>query len=198
MPRKISYILAFELGLGVLALALALIFDLQPWLRFDFAHAQWLIGVVATLPMVLGLFALGLVRARWIDELQQFMREVVVPMFAGARWWMLMLVALAAGIGEELLFRGVIQDGLSDRVGPGFGLLAAALLFGLVHAMSRAYVLLATLAGLYLGLLYLWTENLLVVILVHFLYDWIALQVYVGRHRNGPSQPAADEEQITL
>lgn len=198
MPRRISYILAFELGLGVLALVLALVFGLQPWQRFDLSLPQWVIGVLATIPMVVGLVALSSVRAKWVDELQRFMREVVVPMFAGARWWMLMLVALAAGIGEELLFRGVIQDGLADRIGPGFGLLAAALLFGLVHAMSRAYFLLATLAGLYLGLVYLWTANLLVVMLVHFLYDWIALQVYVGRHRNGPSRSDSDEDRITL
>lgn len=198
MPRRISYILAFELGLGLLALVLALLFGLQPWLQFDLAFSQWLIGLVATLPMVLGLVALGLVRAKWVEELQRFMREVVVPMFAGARWWMLMLVALAAGIGEELLFRGVIQAGLGHWIGPGFGLVAASLLFGLVHAMSRAYFLLATLAGLYLGLLYLWTGNLLVVILVHFLYDWIALHIYVGRHHNSPPEPGANEDRLIL
>ncbi len=198
MPRRISYILAFELGLGVVALVLALIFGLQPWQQFDLSLPQWLLGVVATLPMLLGLAALSLLRAQWIDELQRFMRDIVVPMFAGARWWMLMLVALAAGIGEELLFRGVIQAGLGDWIGPGFGLVAASLLFGLVHAMSRAYFLLATLVGLYLGLLYLWTGNLLVVILVHFLYDWIALHIYVGRHGDKPPAPDKDDGRITL
>ncbi len=198
MPRRISLILAFELGLAVLALVLALIFGLRPWLQFDLAPGQWLIGVVATLPMVLGLAVLSLVKAQWIEDLQRFMYEVVVPMFAGARWWMLMLVALAAGIGEELLFRGVIQAGLSDWIGPGFGLVAAALLFGLVHAMSRAYFLLATLAGLYLGLIYLWTGNLLIVILVHFLYDWIALHLYVGKHRGDPPPGDFEQARITL
>ncbi|TVQ38874.1 MAG: CPBP family intramembrane metalloprotease [Wenzhouxiangella sp.] len=198
MPRRITYILAFELGLGVLALVLALLFGLRPWLQFDLAIGYWLIGGLATLPMVAGLVLLSRVKAVWIDELQRFMREVVVPMFAGANWWMLMLVALAAGIGEELLFRGVIQTGLGERIGPGFGLIASALLFGLVHAMSRAYFIIATLAGLYLGLLFLWTGNLLVVILVHFLYDWIALHVYVGRHGNDPPAATPAEGRLTL
>ena len=54
-------------------------------------------------------------------------------------------------------------------------LLLASLLFGLAHAMTLTYLVLATLMGLYLGALYAWTDQLLAPMLTHFLYDWAAL-----------------------
>lgn len=179
---SLGAILGFELGLGVLAIALALIFGLRPWAELHFGPFAWLLGLVATLPMVAVILLVEWGRWQWVLDLKTFMRRVVVPWFAGMRWWGLALVALAAGIGEELLFRGVIQAGLSGPLGPVAALIVASLLFGLVHAMSLAYFLITFLAGLYMGLLYWWTGNLLVPIIVHFLYDWAALQFYVSRY----------------
>lgn len=179
---SLGAILGFELGLGALAIVLALIFGLRPWLELGWGVMTWVWGVLATLPLLAGLLLTESARWRWVTELRDFMRRVVVPWFAGMRWWGLALVALAAGIGEELLFRGVIQAGLTGPLGPMPALILASLLFGLVHAMSRAYFLITFIAGLYLGLLYIWTGNLLVPIIVHFLYDWAALQYYVSRY----------------
>jgi hypothetical protein len=95
----------------------------------------------------------------------------------------LALLAALAGIGEELLFRGVLQVGLA-RVLPDAGaLVAASALFGLVHFVSPAYVLLAGVVGLYLGGLFLFQGNLLVPIIAHALYDFVAL-IYVTRRYN--------------
>ncbi|MFU8831096.1 MAG: lysostaphin resistance A-like protein [Wenzhouxiangella sp.] len=176
-------IILLEAGLGVLAIVLALLFGLAPWLEFEWTATAWLLGLAATVPMVLSLLLLRLTGWHWLSELEDFVRRVLVPWFGDAPWWGLALVALAAGIGEELLFRGVVQGGLAGLVGPWGALVIASLLFGLVHAMTRAYFIIATLAGFYLGLLYLWTGNLLIPIVVHFLYDWIALQFYMRRYR---------------
>ncbi len=178
--------LAFELGLGVLAIVLALAFGLKPWQALDFGPSAWLLAVLATLPMAAMLPLLARSRWAWVEELRRFMRTVVVPLFASLPNGALLLVALAAGVGEELLFRGVLQAGLSGWLGPLPGLLLASLAFALVHAVSRAYFLLSLLAGLYLGLIFLWTGNLLVVILVHFLYDWVALHWWVRGPGAGP------------
>jgi uncharacterized protein len=175
-------ILGFEFGLGVLAIVLALIFGLQPWLDLHWGAMPVLWAVLATLPLIGGLWLIDRGQARWVVDLKDFMSRVVVPWFASMRWWGLALVALSAGIGEELLFRGVVQAGLAGPLGILPALLIASLLFGLVHAMSRAYFLITFFAGIYLGLLYLWSGNLLVPIIVHFLYDWAALQYYVSRY----------------
>ncbi len=93
--------------------------------------------------------------------------------------WAIIAVSLLAGFGEELLFRGVIQAGLEQLTGTATGLVLASLIFGLLHAITPAYFILATIMGLYLGLLYQLTGNLLIPCLVHALYDWAAITWYL-------------------
>lgn len=73
---------------------------------------------------------------------------------AGARGARLALAllcfALAPGIAEELLCRGLVQRGLEARHRPAVAIAAAALFFGVLHA-DPIYSLFAALLGLYLG-----------------------------------------------
>ncbi|USZ66657.1 CPBP family intramembrane metalloprotease [Halorussus salilacus] len=92
------------------------------------------------------------------------------------------LSILVIGPAEELLFRGVVQRYLAESL-PEFGAVAlASVLFALVHVPTTFVatpdplavgVTLAILFGLsmLLGYLYVWTDNLLVPILVHGFYD---------------------------
>jgi membrane protease YdiL (CAAX protease family) len=90
------------------------------------------------------------------------------------------LIALLAGFGEEWLFRGVLQKLAETSLHPWAALLVVSVLFGLLHCITPAYSVLATLMALYLGWLALVYENLLVVIVNHAFYDFVAL-VYLLR-----------------
>jgi len=82
----------------------------------------------------------------------------------------------AAGIGEEMLFRGVLQFELGSRLGSevlAVGL--TSVVFGALHAVTPLYAGLAALASVYFGWLYLATGNLVVPIITHAFYDWAAL-----------------------
>jgi membrane protease YdiL (CAAX protease family) len=81
------------------------------------------------------------------------------------RPWDYFAVAVLAGLGEELLFRGALQ--------PLIGLVPIAVIFGLLHATALAHVILATLLGLWLGWLYLWTESLWPPIAAHAALDLV-------------------------
>jgi len=90
----------------------------------------------------------------------------------------ILIVALALGpaVGEELVFRGLIGRGLTIRRGVVAGVLWTSLLFGAAHAFPPHAV--ATIpVGLFLHLLYLYTGNLWVPILVHFCNNllWVSL-----------------------
>ncbi len=90
----------------------------------------------------------------------------------------ILVVALALGpaVGEELVFRGLIGRGLTIRRGIVAGVLWTSLLFGAAHAFPPHAV--ATIpVGLFLHLLYLYTGNLWVPILVHFFNNllWVSL-----------------------
>ncbi|MBV8232882.1 MAG: CPBP family intramembrane metalloprotease, partial [Planctomycetaceae bacterium] len=137
--------------------------------------AAW--GAVAALPM-LGMFWLAW---RWpagsLAEIKKYCIEELIPVFRDCDWHDLALIALVAGIGEELLFRGTIQAALSRWLGLWPGLAVASLLFGFLHPITPTYVAIATLLGTYLGAVWIATGNLLTVIIAHALYDFVALVI---------------------
>jgi membrane protease YdiL (CAAX protease family) len=152
-------------------------------LRLDTAGAA--LGVAATLPMLL-VFA---VITRWpvgpLARIRQFFDDVVRPLLHGCGLAELALLSLLAGVGEELVFRGVLQPALVRQLGPAPGLVLTSALFGLLHPVSATYVVLAAGLGLYLGLVVWGGGNLLVVIVAHALYDFLVL-AYLLR---GPGRP---------
>jgi uncharacterized protein len=101
----------------------------------------------------------------------------VAPIFHGVGPVGLALIAVLAGLGEETLFRGVLQPWLAGLVSPWPAVLLAAVLFGAMHPVSPMYAVLAGLAGAYFGALLVLTGNLLAPIIAHAGYDFVALLV---------------------
>ncbi len=66
----------------------------------------------------------------------------------------------------------------------------ASILFGLAHPLTTGYAVMAAIFGVYLGLLWLWSGNLLVAITAHAIYDFLALLYLVRRHRNQAAKAA--------
>jgi uncharacterized protein len=121
---------------------------------------------------------------RWpvggLARIQRFFDEILRPLLRPCSLAELALLSLLAGVGEELLFRGVLQPALMRWLGPAPGLVAASVLFGLFHPITATYVVLAAGLGLYLGLVAWAGGNLLIVIVAHALYDFVVL-VYLLR-----------------
>lgn len=145
-------------------------------------------SLAATAPLLALLLLLPRVRHwRWVEDTLGFVEQVLVPLFRGAPFGAVALVSILAGVGEELLFRGVLQDGLALKFGIAPALVTASLIFGLAHFITPAYFLIATAMGAYLGLIYHFTDNLLIPVIVHALYDWIAIHYYLRRARAAPA-----------
>lgn len=87
----------------------------------------------------------------------------------------IVLIAFIAGVGEELLFRVVLQGHLVDWFNPIIGIVLASVLFGLVHFISPVYVILTTLFGLFFGVVYHLTGSYILVAVWHFMYDVFAI-----------------------
>ena len=119
-----------------------------------------------------------------LARLNRVVNEVILPLFESCSGLDFATISLLAGVGEELLFRGVIQARLAQWLSPAAGLVLASILFGLAHTITAAYAVLATIFGLYLGGLWLWSGNLLVAITAHAIYDFLAL-VYLARRTRG-------------
>lgn len=177
----------FEAGLAPLALLLGWALGMHPLAGFSWDADAALKGVAAALPM-LGFLALSV---RWpvgpLGRIKVFFDRQLAPALKGCGWPDFALISVAAGVGEEMLFRGVLQGSFTRALGPWVGLAAAGVVFGLLHPVSTAYVVIAGLMGAYLGLVWLVTGNLLTVIVAHSLYDFIALRVLLGPRRDSPA-----------
>jgi hypothetical protein len=84
----------------------------------------------------------------------------------------LFLIAVLPAIGEELLFRGIIQKQIGRLVHPVAAVWIAAILFSGAHFQFEGFLPRLAL-GAVLGYLYFWTKNLWVPIFVHFFNNGI-------------------------
>ena len=170
--------IAFELALIPTAWLLAKVWAAEGEAtgRLDLDALRF--GVLATLPLIAGLFLITwtpLRELRALATIRRRLRDIMGDAIARLRLWQIIAISTAAGIGEEILFRGVLQDRM--------GILGTSLLFGVLHAITLSYAVLAGLLGAYLGWTLIATENLAVPVIVHFLYDVVALLVIRGELR---------------
>ena len=142
----------FEGGLVFVALALGLLFHINPFADFRIDRTSVFVGIAAALLP----FALLVVSDRFrfsaLERMKRIVLQLLGPSLAACRWYELVLVAALAGFGEELVFRGVLQRLLErwlDFGGSGHiaGLIASNVIFGLLHFLTPTYALLAGLMG---------------------------------------------------
>jgi membrane protease YdiL (CAAX protease family) len=177
-PRRAAIIIFavfFEFGLAPISLFFGWLFGHPPLARFAWSLDAVLWGVVATMPLVF----LFLAMLRWpvgpLARVKRFCDLEVVPLLEESTWSEIGLISVAAGVGEEMLFRGVFQELFTSWFGVLCGLGLASLLFGAMHPISVPYMVLATFLGVYLATVLIVGDNLLTVMVTHALYDFAAL-----------------------
>ncbi|HEV3416929.1 MAG TPA: CPBP family intramembrane glutamic endopeptidase [Pirellulales bacterium] len=175
----------FEGSLALVAIALGRFLATPPWvqIRWNWPGIGW--GLAACVPLLVAMLGLRQLRIGPLGRLNRIVDEFVVPLFAGCTILDFALISLVGGLGEELLFRGVIQAALAKWLGIAAGIAVASLLFGLAHIITPAYAVMATIIGIYFGWLWLETGNLLAPIVAHAAYDFAALAYLTRRGLQG-------------
>lgn len=163
----------------LLALALGWWLEVAPFERLVWTWRGLAGGIAATAPLLLGLAWCLRTTFPPVVHLVEIVERRVAPLFAGSGPAAIAVVALLAGLGEETLFRGVIQPALAAHLPLAAAVATTGALFGLAHWITPTYALLAGLVGAYLGVLFVVSDNLLVPILAHALYDVVALALLV-------------------
>jgi hypothetical protein len=178
-----------EGGLALVAALFAWLFGVP--LREQIAPAgtplAWAVGrgLLAALAMLAVFWWLVHSDRPTLRNLRQQVEWLIGEMFPSRSVAQFALIALLAGVGEELLFRGVVQRKLIDWTNPVAGVVIASLLFGLAHALSKLYFLLATVIGLCFGWMTWQYNDLVAPIVAHSVYDFVALVYIAG---SGPRQ----------
>lgn len=147
----------------------------EPWLALPSLQSHLLslaLGVVLGLAVVFVTRRL-VERVAWAQELARALR----PFASGLSGVGILVVALLSSVGEEFLFRGLLQ--------PWLGNLGQALLFGLLHQLrgpSRwPWVAWAGIVGLLFGAVFALTGSLLGPICAHALINGLNLN-YLQSH----------------
>ena len=191
---------AFEMALGVLALILGWTLgpDAREYIPELSKENYWPVvsgigyGCLAAIPMYGFIEIVKRLPLESVRELERLSDDGMFKALLQLSKFELILISFAAGVGEELLFRGWLMYFLASPIGteaPGMGQLAAGLIassiaFGLVHPISKLYVFLAAMMGVYFGLLVIWSGNLLIPIVAHAVYD--AAQMIIATQEQEP------------
>jgi hypothetical protein len=143
--------------------------DLRGWIT---VVSGWILAILGAMSMVFVVVLSGLDpaanRTGELGQADPIVFALLIP-----------ISFLLIGPGEELLFRGIIQNSLTESVGKPVGILLATLLFAAAHVFSlsgpltgRAVtILLLFVPGLVLALTYEYTRNIVVPSLVHGAYN---------------------------
>ncbi|KAA5546957.1 CPBP family intramembrane metalloprotease [Roseiconus nitratireducens] len=151
------------------------------------------LGVAAAVPMTIAVWLLMKVPHEAIDAIKRLGDQPMMHALLSLRRPELLTISLCAGVGEELAFRGWMLPMLASlgetatgvvntySVGDPFTqappvVLAAAVFissvaFGALHPITKLYVVVASLMGVYFAVLLITTNSLLVPIIAHASYD---------------------------
>ena len=171
--RSISLLRLAIFGEGLLVL-IALV-----WARWR--ETSFILGGAAEGVIIGSMAAAGLGAANYyllcgapdiagVRSIRRLYVEGLRPIFRNLSAREITVISLVAGIGEELLFRGVLQTEM--------GLLPASVIFGLLHMGGSGTLVFGCwvmLMGGVLGGLAIWTGGLLAPIVAHALYDAAAM-----------------------
>lgn len=89
----------------------------------------------------------------------------------------LLIIALIPAVGEELTFRGVLQQGLSRRMNPHVAIILAAAIFSFIHFQFYGF-LPRMFLGILLGYMFYVSGSLWTSILMHFVNNGTAVVLY--------------------
>jgi membrane protease YdiL (CAAX protease family) len=195
---EVWWITGLEGLLTPIAFLFAWLLEVPLWALLKPTIADLLWGLIGTAPLLLFLIVAFSMRSGPLANFVRKVSQLIGSVFHGTHWGHWLTISVFAGVGEELLFRGVLQTWLAAHLGSFWAAaILASLIFGAVHAMSLIYFALATLIGVYLsGLLWL-SGSLWPPIIAHALYDVWALALFLRRKpapadasTNIPTEPA--------
>jgi membrane protease YdiL (CAAX protease family) len=161
-------------------------------------QSRWAVEVLWGLGLALLLFAMltvcWLLRVPVGDPLDRIIGQAPLSV----RLEFFILAAILAPLGEELLFRGVLQASLVPRAGLMLACLLQAALFGLMHLRGWAVMLAVFIGGLAYGALALWRGSLLPGIVTHASFNglaagWLLALFWLNAHT--PASTMAEAQQ---
>lgn len=97
----------------------------------------------------------------------EIMKEALEKVMMEKDLWMFLTAVILAPIFEELVFRGLILDGLLKKYSPALAIGISALLFGLIHG-NPPQIFTGIVLGSFIGWIYYKTKRIELAVFLHF------------------------------
>jgi len=175
----------FEGSLIIVALLLGWIADINPFADLYFSETAIAVGLIGTGPLYLLFLAMEQTQSSSLAKIRKLLLTTLGPGLHRYHWTDLLVLAGIAGLTEELLFRGVIQPWMESSWGMTAALIGSNVIFGLAHALTPLYGILAMVVGIYMGvsLDIAGDRNLLTPVIIHGFYDFLAFMSLMRAYR---------------
>ena len=167
-----------KIGLSVLAVFLYSLYWQKPKISFHLSSLAWGILAAATLYF---LFFVGNALAPYFLSASRAQVGGIYSLGEGThKILVFLLLFFVTGPGEEIFWRGFLQDQMMRRQGNFPGFFITTFLYAGVHIFSGNLVLIlaALVAGAFWGALYLWKRDLLVQIVSHSFWSAFIFVVF--------------------
>lgn len=178
--RVVKPTLLIETTLVLLAIGIALVagIDQRDWFNthISICLVSAICAIILAYAVMQGLAAKGFLNSQFGRDLVKFIALIGKQPIS-----ILVVISIAAGVGEELLFRGVLQPLAIDYFGVVIGIISVSILFGLCHAISMAYFFYSMAVSIALSVFYYLSQDLIAAMVFHAMYDFVALYFAVYR-----------------
>ncbi len=160
------------------------------WLMVSFPFAQWSYWINQQLPL-----------PSWATSLEGQAEAMIAGLLnmegIGELLFSLVVMAVAPAVGEEIIFRGIVQKEFEDRMrNPHLAIWLAAVIFSGFHMQFEGF-LPRLILGALLGYLFYWSKNLWIPIIVHLFYNGIQIVAYYS-YGEALDEMAAESEMPNL
>ncbi len=170
-----------KIGLSVSVICLYSLLWRKPKIRFTL---NTILAGIFSAAVLYGLFVLGNLLAPYLIPGAGMQVGGIYDLGTGTdRILIFLLLCFITGPGEEIFWRGFLQENLMRRFGDLRGYVMGTLIYGGVHLFSMNIVLIlaALVAGAFWGMLYLWKRDLGMVIVSHSLWSAFIFAVFPVR-----------------
>ncbi|MBT3209013.1 MAG: CPBP family intramembrane metalloprotease [Bacteroidetes bacterium] len=171
--EEISFLAYYLLAMGVPFLIVHRIKKKRTGLsnyNFDFSSVKIIMLVfIAIIAIQIGIISpfVNLI------PMPEFMEKIFLELANQNGVFSFIAIVIAAPVLEELIFRGIILDGLLKKYSPVKSIIISSLLFGIVH-LNPWQFLGAFIFGIFSGWIYYRTNKLILTIIMHFANNFLA------------------------
>jgi membrane protease YdiL (CAAX protease family) len=120
------------------------------------------------LPVGIIVVVIDIVLMKWLPSSYYDDGGLNERIFRNRSIFQIILIAALVAFSEELLFRGIIQT--------KFGLILASIIFAIIHyryLFNWFLFVNIVVLSFFIGLIYAWTDNIVVTIVIHFVIDFL-------------------------